>query len=129
MTLLELRSAQHMGHVPVTIIELKGGMDGSNYQNFQDEVQKVVDEGTRYLLLDMSELTYMSSNGIRALNVVAKLLASKAAEQRAEDSSFKSAYFKLLNPTKNIKDILEAMGFSMIFEIYNERDEALASFN
>lgn len=128
MTLLELISMQHMGHVPVTVIEVKGGIDGSNYQQLQTEIQNSVEAGMRFLLLDFSQLTYMSSNGLRALNLTAKLLASKATASKANGDSFKSPYVKLLNPTKNIRDILEVIGFNMVFEIHPDRNEALASF-
>lgn len=58
MTLLELISMQHMGHVPVTVMEVKGGINGSNYQQLQTEIQNSVEAGMRFLLLDFSQLTY-----------------------------------------------------------------------
>ncbi len=45
MTLLELKSTQQTGRVPVTIIKTKGGIDGSNYQQFQTEIQYTVEAG------------------------------------------------------------------------------------
>ena len=46
----------------------------------------------------------------------------------AEGGSFKSPYVKLLNPSKNVRRLLEISGFELFFDIYTDLDTAIASF-
>lgn len=128
---LEMKSSQHTGRVPVTVFEIKGGLDASNTSHFQKDVEQAIEAGTQYIVFDLSELTYVSSMGLRAFQVIAKTLLSKSGQAAGSGISagaFKSAYLKLLNPRQNVKETLEAMGFTMIMEIHSDLDQAIASF-
>jgi anti-anti-sigma factor len=129
--LLELRSSQYERRVPVTVFHLTGELNSSNYLDFQGTVLQAVDSGAAYILLDLTELTYISSAGLRAFYSIVRALAAKGenqAEQGGEEVSFKSPYFKLLNPSRNVFHALEVMGFNMLMELHNDLETALASF-
>ena len=74
---LQVKQSQHEARVPVTVLELVGEMDASNVQLFQTEAQQAVEAGTHYVLLDLSQLTYISSGGLRAFFLLAKTLSAK----------------------------------------------------
>ena len=87
------------------------------------------------MLLDLSQVAYVSSAGIRALHSIFKLLRTEAPEESNEaiqrglrDGTFKSPHLKLLNPTPRVLEILTMAGKDMLLEIHHNRAEALASF-
>ena len=132
ITDLQVMQSQQEGRVSVTVFELAGELDSSNVERFQAEAQQAIDTGTRYVLLDLSRLTYISSGGLRALFKLAKALSAKDGTQSgshvSKTGSFKSPYLKLLDPTPYVRQLLDGMGFTMSIEIYNDRDAAMASF-
>ena len=52
--------------VPVTMLSIQGGLDASNDQAVIDAAQAVYEKGARRLILDMSDVPYMSSAGLVA---------------------------------------------------------------
>jgi anti-anti-sigma factor len=129
-TILQLRQSQHEARVPVSVFELEGELDSSNYEGFQNEMQQAIEAGARYVALDFSHLRYISSAGLRALFALAKILSAKngTATGTTSAGSFKSPYLKLLNPSPTVRQALDVMGFNMSIEIHSNLDEVLASF-
>jgi anti-anti-sigma factor len=110
---------------------LTGDLDGSSYDHFQKEALQTIAAGARFLLLDFSQLHYISSAGLRSLYTLSRTLAAKGGAAGVSDMSagaFKSPFLKLLNPSPNVHAALDVMGFNMSMEIYNDLNEALASF-
>jgi len=135
---MEITISQHEGTTPVAVIQLGGAMNG---KKLVAEAQKLYEAGTRYLLLDMSELTFISSAGLSALHHVAMIYRGKGQAIFKEDREAIKAirkerytgfhlqeHVKLLNPSEAIKDVLDIVGFKAFFEIYADLDEAIASF-
>jgi len=122
---LKLKFWQHEEFVPVTVVQLAGELDSNTYKQFQTEVLHEIEAGTRHILLDFSQLTYISSAGLRALHMIAKTLSAKGAGQAGV---FKSPYLKIFNPAPIVYSALEVMGLNMSLEIHSDRDKALASF-
>ena len=60
--------SQAQGNVPVTIIKLDGQLDGQNYQDLITKAQELYKAGSQDFLLDLSDLTYISSAGLVALH-------------------------------------------------------------
>jgi anti-anti-sigma factor len=136
---MEIIISQNQGTTPVTVIQLRGALDGNSYEKFIAEAQKLYDAGTRNLLLDMSELTFLSSAGLAALHRTARVFrgddrstfeegwAAIHAMGKERDSGFQE-HVKLLNPSESIQDVLDTVGFKAFFEIYTDIDAAVASF-
>ena len=123
----------------VAVIQLHGAMNG---KLLVAEAQKLYDAGTRNLVLDMSELTFISSAGLSALHHVALMYRGDTLSTFREDrtaihamrdernSGFQiQKHVKLFNPSEAIQDVLDVVGFKTFFEIYTDLDEALASFH
>jgi anti-anti-sigma factor len=136
---INISVSQKQGRVPVTVLHLTGKLDGSNYQQLVDEARKVYNDGGRYLLIDMSGLSYMSSAGIAAIHKAALLFRGVPV---LEEESGWSAYHaidrdrsngvqqhvKLLSPQPDVAKILEISGFKALFEIHSDPEMAVASF-
>lgn len=124
----------------VAILHLKGALDGSNYRDLINEAQKLYDGGVRDLVLDLSELTFMSSAGISGVYRTALIFrggkqtemeegwASYHAISREKESGMQK-HVKLLNPTERVQHALEIVGFTTLFEIHTDAELAIASFH
>ena len=136
---MEIIISQDQDTPPVTVIRLRGALDGSSYQSFITEAEKLFDAGARNLLLDMSELDFLSSAGLAALHRVARIYRGEDRSTMEEGWSAIHAmgrdggsgfqeHIKLLNPSQKVKDVLDTVGFMAFFEIYTELHPAIASF-
>ena len=136
---MNLSVSQAQGSVPVTVVKLDGQLDGQNYQELINKAQELYKAGSQNFLLDMSELTYISSAGLVALHSIALLTRGETLPDTeggwsAYRSMGRSAeaglqkHVKLLNPRSEVMGVLDMVGFSHIFEIYTDFDEAVKSF-
>ena len=123
------------GRVPVTVFRIKGEINMDTYDQLQDQAQAAFKAGARKMLLDLSEVSYITSAGLRTINYIFKLLhsespdASQAAmHQGLRDGTFKSPHLKLLNPQPAVQQALHMAGFDMFLEAHSSLEEAVASF-
>lgn len=136
---MNISVSQAQGNVPVTVIKLDGQLDGQNYQELISKAQELHQAGARDFLLDLSDLTYISSAGLVALHSVALLAKGEALpDTEGGWSAYRSMgrsseagmqrHVKLLNPKPDVRGVLDMVGFGNVFEIFNSREEALNSF-
>jgi anti-anti-sigma factor len=132
---LSISTEELQGRVPVTIFHLKGDLDGNTYEQLQKKADEVFQAGTRYLILDLSQVPFISSAGIRGLHYVFNLLrtdsvseSDQAISKGLRDGTFKSPHLKLLNPNQNVGNLLKVTGYDMFLEVHYNSDEAVKSF-
>lgn len=130
---------QTQGKVPVTILKIQGNLDGSNYQEFIDLAKDALGEGTTDLLIDMSDLSFMSSAGLVGLLSISKMMRGEAPPDpehgwdafhdidRDRDSGVQQ-HVKLLNPSPKVEKTLKMSGMNLFYEIFTEKQSAVASF-
>ena len=139
---MEIHTEQEQGQVSITVMKLVGELDASCFRDVIARVQQVYQAGGRDLLLDLDELTFMSSAGLVALHSAAMLMrgetppdteegwnAFHAISAFVESSSSFERHLKLLNPSLRVQKTLQKTGFDRTFAVYNNRDEALAAFH
>jgi anti-anti-sigma factor len=136
---MNISVSQAQGSVPVTILKLDGQLDGQNFQELISKAQELHSAGQRDFLLDLSELTYISSAGLVALHSLALLTRGEELPDvergwtayrsmgRSGEAGVQK-HVKLLNPRTEIMSVLDMVGFSTVFEIYTDREEAVNSF-
>lgn len=137
---MQITVSQEQGNVPVTILKLTGQLDGQSYQSLIMKAQEVYKGGVVNILLDMGELTYISSAGLVSLHTIALLLrgetlpdpeqgwtALKSMDRSREGGMQKN--IKLLNPRPEIVSVLDMVGFSAFFDIFTDKQKALESFS
>lgn len=131
--------SQAQGNVPVTVIKLDGQLDGQTYQDLITKARGLYEGGARDFLIDMSDLTYISSAGLVALHTVALLARGEALpDTEAGWSAIRSVgrmagsgvqkNVKLFNPRDEVRSVLDMVGFGSAFEIHAALDEAVNSF-
>jgi anti-anti-sigma factor len=137
---MNISISQKQGSVPVTILKLDGRLDSQNYYELIAKAQELYNAGACDFLLDLSDLTYISSSGLVALCSVAMIargekLSNSEVGQSISRPIVHSAeagaqkHFKLLNPRSEITHILDVVGLSMLFEVFMNLEEAVNSFS
>jgi anti-anti-sigma factor len=114
--------------VPVTIFQLDGMLNMGSSGALQQKAVEQRQAGMRYMLLDLSKLTSLSSAGLRVIQFVYKLLQEGDDSTSPRKSGEKSPYLKLLNPMPDIQRVLSIAGFDTFIDVFFDRDEALRSF-
>ena len=137
---MNISISQKQGRVPVTVISIDGRLDGQNYHELIAKGQELYDAGTRAILLDLTNLAYVSSAGMVAFHNIALLLRGEAPPSTDQGwSTYRSMgrgsieggiqeNFKLFNPQPEVAHILDMVGFNTIFEIFTDLDKAVSSF-
>ncbi len=132
---MEIVVSHEQGRVPVTVFRIKGEINMNTHEQLQAQAQAAFEAGARKMLLDLSEVTYITSAGLRTISYIFKLLHSEspAASQAAmhqglRDGTFKSPHLKLLNPQPPVLQALNIAGFDMFLETHASLKEAVASF-
>ena len=124
----------------VSVLQLVGQLDGQTYKSLITAAQEAMTGGSKNLLLDMSELTFLSSAGLVSLHVTSLVMRGEAmpdlehgwAALKSVGSSRDSGvqkHVKLLSPRPEIVNVLDMVGFSTFFEIHDDKQKALESFS
>lgn len=136
---MDITISQEQGSAPVTVLKLSGQLDGQTYQDLIMKAQQVIGDGTKNILLDLSDLTYISSAGLVSLHTIALLLKGETPPDPEQGwSALKSMgdssgggmqpRIKLLNPRPEVISVLDMVGFSAVFEVFTDRQKAIESF-
>lgn len=136
---MEIVISQPQDGANISVMALRGALDGNSYQRFITEAEKLYDSGSRNLVLDMSELTFLSSAGLAALHRVARVFRGEDRSTfeegwsalRVMGNDRKSGlqeHIKLFKPSEKVQSVLDTVGFKAFFEIYTDMQPALASF-
>lgn len=129
---MEITSWRESGHVPVTVLRLKGDLVAEEV--LTSRARDAFAEGARHFVLDLSEVPYISSAGLRAIHTVYMMLRdadaadAAAAVRGIAKGSYKSPHLKLVRPSKNAMKALTTTGYDMFLEIHDDARTAIQSF-
>ena len=135
---MNISTSQVAGRVPVTVLSIQGDLDGSNYKELIAKAQELYQAGARHLILDMSQVPFMSSAGIMALHSTALLIQGDktpdpeqgwaALHAATEKSNNMQTGVKLVNLQPKVDRTVQLAGMKSFFEIYPDLAAAIASF-
>ncbi len=132
-------SYEIIGGTPqVSVLNVKGRVDGSNYTELIEHARKLFASGIEHLVLNMEGCDFLSSSGLFALHSIA-LIAHKieppdpetgwsALNEMANDNREFKGKFTIVNVHPNIMRTLNIAGFSSKFDIRSEMQDPLAAF-
>ena len=100
----------------VLILSVDGGIDSTNAEELVTELGKLVDAGSRKLVVDCSRLGFISSYGIAVLVRLHKKLAERGGD------------VKLAALESRVARLIDLVGLERVFEIYPNVDVARNAF-
>ncbi len=132
---MELTVTQEQARVPVTVFGIRGDLTADTSGQLEQQVRQAYEAGARYFILDLTNVSYVSSYGIRTMSEILYMVrAGSDGGEGAEVSkairsgSAKSQHLKLVNPSAQVWKVLETAGVDMFLESYRDLKSALASF-
>ena len=100
---------------PVLVARTSGRVDGSNAKEFQDALESILGSNANALLLDMKDLSYISSAGLRVILLIARQLQGKSGK------------FGVCSLSPSISEVFQISGFDKIIPVHTAQADALAS--
>ncbi len=101
----------------VVVVYLAGRLDVHLSADIEKEINKIInDDPSSNLLLNLSDVEYMSSSGLRIFVSTMRIL--KETKRK----------LKLCNMNSAVKKIFEVVELMDMFDIYESENEALATF-
>ena len=101
----------------VTILDVSGNVtlnDGA--EQVRDKVRSVLQQGQKFLLVNLSKVSYMDSAGLGELVQAYSTVAKQGGK------------LKLVSPTKRLQDLLVITKLATVFDSYDTEAEALESY-
>lgn len=93
----------------VKIIEPSGILDGTQANEFRQQVEEALDQGAETILIDLKDITFVDSSGLGILVVVLKKV--RAAQ--------KSMYVCSIN--EQVRMLFELTSMDQVFEVLENR--------
>lgn len=132
---MEVLVVNNNGNADVAIMRLRGNFDSAGYENFDSAAEAAHRDGARYFVINLSEVPFMSSAGVRSLIGLYKTLSKDMSEQDKQavragvrEGGYAFPNQKLVNPTERVQEVLNTTGLLMYLGIYKDEQEALAAF-
>ena len=97
----------------VLFVNVTGRIDGSNSHDFAEAVANSIEDDDRALVMDLNDLTYISSAGLRAV-----LVTEKNLRRRGSD-------FVICSLSGQIQEIFRVSGFDRVIKISRNREGAM----
>lgn len=100
----------------ILTLKLKGRLDTNASMEFEQQVEESINQNTKNMIIDFSDLEYICSSGLRVIIQAAKKLKSFQGE------------LVLCSMEEYIREVFEISGFDTFLKIFASKDEALNSF-
>lgn len=139
--MLNITETKVEGTIPVTILRLTGELDASNYEALIVQTQALYTDGMRNLLLDLENLSFVSSSGLVALHNMALIMRGETLDDAEEGwqafhaisrdlgkATGPEAHFKLLKPQPLVFKVLDTAGFTKVMLVFEDEETAVSSF-
>jgi anti-anti-sigma factor len=101
----------------VLILYLTGRLDATTSGPLQKEISELITSGEHRLLINFSQLDYISSAGLRVLIITLKSLKTHQGQ------------LLICNMGEAILEVLKVAGFTKILTIEETEEQALTKFN
>ena len=102
----------------VDLIKVQGRVDQNNSPELEQALRSILDDGRHNIVVDMSEVSYISSAGLKTLQA-----AARSAREALLGGDLRVAALP-----SHVKDIFDTIGFTQLFKVYADPLEAVGSF-
>ncbi|MEI6090631.1 MAG: STAS domain-containing protein [bacterium] len=97
------------------VIEFDGRLDAVTADEVEVQIFDLINRGSKNIILDFSNLTFISSLGLRVVLATLKKIKALGGKLR------------VCNMNEEITEVFDISGFNSIFSIFESLDKALAS--
>lgn len=111
----ELNIERSMAGEGVCVLSLSGFLDAHTFEQLDEEIGDLYEQGVFNVIADLSGIEYISSAGAGVF------IGSLASAQESGGDII------LVNPTPNVREVFDLLGLTQIFKIQPSTDEALAA--
>ncbi len=134
---MEIKISFEQARVPVTVMHVHGNIDSATHEAFKAKADELIEDGVRYILVDLTQVPFVSSAGLRTLHSILNQLRAQQPDAKLNSSEikmqiakglYKSPHLKLLNLSKETLIAFELSGFAMFIEAFTDLKTALTSF-
>lgn len=101
----------------VTVVEVSGRIDHETSPELENTLDELIESGQYNLVVDLGNVDYISSRGLRAL------LAARKEVRR-----WNRGDLRLANPQDYIRETFDLVGFTQLFDMYDDLVKAVGSF-
>lgn len=101
----------------ILFVEAWERVDGTNARSFEEALRNATKGDERGVVVDFSNLTYISSAGLRVMLIAARMLKQQ------------NATFAVCNLSGPVRSVFEISGFDRIIPVHSSRDGALSSIS
>lgn len=128
---MEITVSQESARIPVTRFAISGAFNAD--EPLATMAREAYDQGARNMLIDMTDVPYMSSAGLRALHGIYMMLrdqseGDKEVKKGLREGSYYSPHLKILKPSKLVDEVLRLAGYDMFIQSHSTLKDALASY-
>ncbi|NHZ71546.1 MAG: anti-sigma factor antagonist [Aquificales bacterium] len=99
------------------IVTVVGRVDSSNANGLDTTFSQLISDGHNKLVLELTEISYMSSAGLRAI-----VSALRAAKKKRGD-------VRIAAPSERVAEVFALAGLNPLFKTYGDVETAVSSFN
>lgn len=98
-------------------VNLSGRMDLGGVKSIEKDFDRMVEAPRMAVIVDMSDVPYMSSIGIRCLLIHAKSVSGRGGK------------YVLSSIQRDVRNVLEVSGIDQLIKIYDTVEEAVKHFS
>ncbi len=101
----------------VAVVEVSGRVDHETSPELEETLDNLIEDGKYNIVVNLRDVDYISSRGLRAL------LAARKEVRR-----WNRGDLRLANPQEYIRETFDLVGFTQLFDIYDDLVDAVGSF-
>jgi anti-sigma B factor antagonist len=106
----------------VDLIAVSGRVDAASAPQLKQQIEAVFEEGRYRIVLDLSELEYISSPGLRVL------IEARKQARNWKFTDIEGGDIRIVHMPARVKEVFDLTGFTALFDIYDDTVEAVGSF-
>ena len=109
----------------IVTLSLSGKLDGTTAKAFEEKILGQIESGDRRFIIDLAELDYISSAGLRVFALAGKRLDSTNGKLVLCGFKKTIPYNTLNRIPDPVREVFDTSGFSLIFPSYGSHDDAI----